>query len=50
MLNPNPLEKLKKVKPKKCYKPKSEGKLNFFTFTSIHESFRFVTFFWFDFF
>ncbi len=49
MLNPNPLKKLKKVKPKKSYKPKSEGKLTFFTFTSIHESFRFVTFFWFDF-
>jgi hypothetical protein len=50
MLNPNLLKKLKKVKPKKSYKPKSEGKLGFFTFTSIHESFRFVTFFWFDFF
>jgi hypothetical protein len=31
MLNPNPLKKLKKVKPKKGYKPKSEGKLSFFS-------------------
>ncbi len=30
MLNPNPLKKLKKVKPKKSYKPKNEGKLSFF--------------------
>jgi hypothetical protein len=36
MLNPNPLKKLKKVKPKKSYKPKSEGKLSFFTFTSTY--------------
>jgi hypothetical protein len=51
MLNPNPLKKLKKVKQKKSYKPKSEGKLSFFfTFTSIHESFWSVTFCWFDFF
>jgi hypothetical protein len=50
MLNPNPFKKLKKVNQKKSYKPKSEGKLSFFTLTSIHESFWSVTFFWFDFF
>jgi hypothetical protein len=42
------VENVEKVKQKKSYKPKSEGKLSFFTFTvhsSIHESFWVVTFF-----